>query len=63
MGCTRHDNKRLLDTLRRLRDLKNTVIIVEHDEEAIVTADNVIDLGPKAGVHGGEIIADGTPPK
>ena len=61
IGLHQHDNKRLLSTLQRLRDLNNTVLIVEHDEEAIRTADNLIDLGPRAGVHGGEIIAAGPP--
>jgi excinuclease ABC subunit A len=55
------DNARLLDTLRRLRDLGNTVIVVEHDEDAIQTADYVVDVGPGAGVHGGNIVAQGTP--
>jgi len=57
------DNERLLETLKNLRDLGNTVIVVEHDEEAILTADYVVDMGPKAGVHGGEVIAAGTPSK
>ncbi|MGR3518666.1 MAG: hypothetical protein ACU0EF_00940, partial [Roseovarius sp.] len=51
------DNDRLLETLKRLRDLGNTVIVVEHDEDAILTADHVVDIGPAAGVHGGQIIA------
>jgi excinuclease ABC subunit A len=55
------DNDKLIATLERLRDLGNTVIVVEHDEETIRTADHVIDLGPGAGVHGGEIVAQGTP--
>ena len=54
-------NERLLNTLTRLRNLGNTVIVVEHDEDAIRMADHVIDIGPGAGVHGGEIIAQGTP--
>ena len=49
------------ETLRRLRDLGNTVLVVEHDEDAILAADHLIDIGPGAGVHGGEIIASGTP--
>ncbi len=53
----------LLETLKNLRDLGNTVIVVEHDEDAILTADYVVDIGPKAGVHGGEIVASGTPRK
>ncbi len=61
IGLHQRDNTRLLETLKRLRDLGNTVIVVEHDEEAILTADHVIDMGPAAGVHGGQIIAQGTP--
>jgi len=59
IGLHQRDNKRLLNTLTRLRDLGNTVIVVEHDLEAIVEADYLIDLGPGAGVHGGEIVAHG----
>ncbi|MDB5505916.1 MAG: Excinuclease subunit [Devosia sp.] len=61
IGLHQRDNARLLETLRRLRDLGNTVIVVEHDEDAILTADHVVDIGPGAGVHGGHIIAEGTP--
>src|SRR6202045_1798660 len=61
IGLHQRDNGRLLDTLKRLRDLGNTVIVVEHDEEAIRTADWVIDMGPGAGVHGGHVVAEGTP--
>ncbi|MFL6931294.1 MAG: excinuclease ABC subunit UvrA [Xanthobacteraceae bacterium] len=61
IGLHQRDNARLLETLKRLRDLGNTVIVVEHDEEAILTADHVVDIGPAAGIHGGEIIAEGTP--
>jgi excinuclease ABC subunit A len=61
IGLHQRDNTRLLDTLKRLRDLGNSVLVVEHDEEAILTADHVIDMGPAAGVHGGEIIAQGPP--
>ncbi len=61
IGLHQRDNARLLDTLRRLRGLGNTVIVVEHDEDAIMAADFVVDIGPGAGVHGGEIIAKGTP--
>ncbi|ODT07237.1 MAG: excinuclease ABC subunit A [Mesorhizobium sp. SCN 65-20] len=61
IGLHQRDNDRLLDTLRHLRDLGNTVIVVEHDEDAILTADYVVDIGPAAGIHGGEIIAEGTP--
>jgi len=60
IGLHQRDNARLLDTLRRLRDIGNTVIVVEHDEDAIKTADYLIDVGPGAGVHGGEIVARGT---
>jgi excinuclease ABC subunit A len=59
IGLHQRDNERLLDTLTYLRDLGNTVIVVEHDEEAIRTADHVVDIGPGAGVHGGRIIAQG----
>jgi excinuclease ABC subunit A len=61
IGLHQRDNQRLLDTLRRLRDLGNTVIVVEHDEDAIRTADHVVDIGPGAGIHGGRIVAEGTP--
>ena len=61
IGLHQRDNARLLETLRRLRDLGNTVIVVEHDEDAIETADYVVDVGPGAGVHGGNIVAQGTP--
>jgi excinuclease ABC subunit A len=61
IGLHQRDNRRLLATLRQLRDLGNTVIVVEHDEEAIREADHVVDLGPGAGAHGGELVAQGTP--
>jgi excinuclease ABC subunit A len=61
IGLHQRDNTRLLETLIRLRDLGNSVLVVEHDEEAIMTADHVIDMGPAAGVHGGRVIAQGTP--
>jgi excinuclease ABC subunit A len=61
IGLHQRDNQRLLGTLLHLRDIGNTVIIVEHDEEAILAADHVIDLGPGAGVHGGKVVAQGTP--
>jgi len=61
IGLHQRDNARLLETLRRLRDLGNTVIVVEHDEDAILTADYVVDVGPGAGIHGGQIIAEGKP--
>jgi len=60
IGLHQRDNERLLGTLTRLRDMGNTVIVVEHDEDAIRLADHVVDIGPGAGVHGGEIIAQGT---
>ncbi|MEZ0261767.1 MAG: excinuclease ABC subunit UvrA [Alphaproteobacteria bacterium] len=60
IGLHQRDNNRLLDTLKRLRDLGNTVLVVEHDEDAIRTADYVIDMGPGAGIHGGEVVAEGT---
>lgn len=61
IGLHQRDNTRLLNTLTYLRDLGNTVIVVEHDEEAILSADHVVDIGPGAGVHGGRIVAQGTP--
>ncbi len=61
VGLHQRDNKRLLDTLKHLRDLGNTVIVVEHDEEAILSADYVVDMGPGAGEHGGRLVAKGTP--
>jgi len=61
IGLHQRDNDRLITTLNHLRDIGNTVIVVEHDEDAIMCADHVIDIGPGAGVHGGEIIAQGTP--
>jgi excinuclease ABC subunit A len=61
IGLHQRDNAKLLESLKGLRDLGNSVIVVEHDEEAIRTADHVIDMGPGAGIHGGEIIAEGTP--
>jgi len=63
IGLHQRDNTRLLNTLIRLRDLGNTVVVVEHDEEAIMAADYVLDLGPGAGVHGGQIVAAGPPQK
>ncbi len=59
IGLHQRDNARLLETLKHLRDLGNTVIVVEHDEDAILTADHVVDIGPGAGIHGGEIVAEG----
>ena len=61
IGLHQRDNDRLLQTLRNLRDMGNTVLVVEHDEDAIRTADYVVDIGPGAGVHGGHIVAHGTP--
>ena len=60
IGLHQRDNARLIETLKRLRDLGNTVIVVEHDEDAILSADYVVDIGPGAGTHGGEIVAEGT---
>ena len=61
IGLHQRDNARLLETLKHLRDIGNTVIVVEHDEDAIMTADHVVDIGPGAGIHGGNIVAQGTP--
>jgi excinuclease ABC subunit A len=61
IGLHQRDNERLLKTLKQLRDIGNTVIVVEHDEEAIRSADYVVDIGPGAGVHGGLVVAEGTP--
>jgi len=60
VGLLQRDNERLLEPLKRLRDLGNSVIVVEHVEDAILTADHVIDMGPRAGVHGGQVISQGT---
>ena len=60
IGLHQRDNERLLKTLIRLRDLGNTVIVVEHDQDAIMAADHILDIGPGAGIHGGKIIAEGT---
>ncbi|GFE57020.1 excinuclease ABC subunit UvrA [Geobacter sp. AOG1] len=61
IGLHQRDNARLLQTLKHLRDIGNTVLVVEHDEETILESDHVIDMGPGAGVHGGEVVAQGTP--
>src|SRR5207302_7069600 len=61
IGLHQRDNARLLKTLERLRDLGNTVIVVEHDEDAIRSADYLIDMGPAAGIHGGHVVAEGKP--
>ena len=63
IGLHQRDNEKLIDTLARLRDLGNTVIVVEHDEGTMRAADHLVDLGPGAGEHGGEVIAEGTPPQ
>jgi excinuclease ABC subunit A len=63
IGLHQRDNKRLIDTLKKLRDLGNTVIVVEHDESTIRSADFLVDMGPGAGIHGGEIVSIGTPEK
>ena len=63
IGLHQRDNARLLETLQNLRDLGNTVLVVEHDEDAILTADYVVDMGPLAGVNGGQVVAEGTPAK
>ncbi|MDH3426108.1 MAG: excinuclease ABC subunit UvrA, partial [Acidimicrobiia bacterium] len=63
IGLHQRDNQRLIETLVRLRDLGNTVIVVEHDEETIRTADHIVDIGPGAGEHGGEIVVEGTLPE
>jgi excinuclease ABC subunit A len=63
IGLHQRDNKRLINTLKHLRDLGNTVIVVEHDEETIRTADWLLDIGPGAGVHGGQVVAEGAPDK
>ncbi|HYK02374.1 MAG TPA: excinuclease ABC subunit UvrA [Thermoanaerobaculia bacterium] len=60
IGLHQRDNRKLIDSLLELRDVGNTVIVVEHDEETIETADHIIDLGPRAGVHGGHVVAEGT---
>lgn len=61
IGLHQRDNSKLIETLKRLRDVGNTVIVVEHDEETIENADYVVDIGPRAGVHGGEVVFSGTP--
>ena len=60
IGLHQKDNRKLLDTLKRLRDLGNTLIVVEHDEETMFEADHIIDIGPGAGIHGGYVVAQGT---
>ena len=61
IGLHQRDNRKLIETLRTLRDIGNTLIVVEHDEDMIRSADHVIDIGPGAGLHGGAIVAEGTP--
>src|SRR5262249_49735716 len=61
IGLHQRDNARLLQTLKHLRDIGNTVIVVEHDEDAILAADHVVDIGPGAGIHGGHVVAQGSP--
>ncbi len=61
IGLHQRDNKRLIDSLKRLRDASNTIIVVEHDKDMMLEADHVVDIGPKAGVHGGEVVFSGTP--
>ena len=61
IGLHQRDNERLINALKNLRDLGNTVLVVEHDKDMILHADHVIDMGPAAGVHGGQIVAQGTP--
>ena len=61
IGLHQRDNQRLLSTLKRLRDLGNTVLVVEHDRDTMMEADHLIDMGPGAGVHGGYLVAQGTP--
>lgn len=60
IGLHQRDNDRLIDTLKRLRDLGNTLLVVEHDEDTMLAADHIIDIGPGAGIHGGEVVAEGT---
>ncbi len=61
IGLHQRDNEKLIKTLQRLRDIGNTLIVVEHDLDTILAADYIVDIGPGAGVHGGHIIAQGTP--
>jgi excinuclease ABC subunit A len=61
IGLHQRDNSRLIATLKHLRDLGNSVLVVEHDEETMAAADHIVDIGPGAGVHGGEVIFSGTP--
>ena len=61
IGLHQRDNTRLIQTLEHMRDLGNTLIVVEHDEDTMMAADYIIDIGPGAGIHGGQVIAQGTP--
>src|SRR5699024_10102094 len=61
IGLHQRDNDRLIQTLKRMRDLGNTLIVVEHDEDTMMAADHLIDIGPGAGVHGGQIVSQGAP--
>ena len=61
IGLHQRDNRRLIDTLKSMRDLGNTLIVVEHDEEIMRESDFLVDIGPEAGIHGGEVVAAGTP--
>ena len=61
IGLHQRDNHKLIETLHKLRDIGNTLIVVEHDEDTIKKADHVLDIGPRAGIHGGELVAQGTP--
>src|SRR5690625_6594900 len=60
IGLHQRDNNRLIDTLKKMRDLGNTLVVVEHEEETMLSADHIIDIGPRAGEHGGEIVRPGT---
>ena len=60
IGLHQKDNSKLLEALKRLRDLGNSVIVVEHDEEAMLTSDHIIDIGPEAGINGGKVVAQGS---
>ena len=63
IGLHQRDNDRLIGTLKHLRDIGNSVLVVEHDEDMIRAADYVVDMGPGAGIHGGQVMAQGTPPR
>ena len=61
IGLHQRDNDKLIATLKHLRDMGNTLLVVEHDEDTMLAADHIVDIGPGAGVHGGEVVAEGTP--